>query len=135
MSKRFVPIVIFCLITATAAHDQFGGGGGGGGHGGRGGGGGGQSQPQQGPDSTSTRVPPGPPLKPLSSIEIIGVIKDIDLNTNRITIGYEAVEALNWPAGVMPFVVSKTALLKGAAVGEKVRFRLESQQISALTPY
>jgi Cu/Ag efflux protein CusF len=71
----------------------------------------------------------------VGSIDIIGVIKAIDPNNNRVTIAYEDVEALNWPAGTMPFVVSKTALLKAASVGEKVRFRLESQQISALTPY
>jgi Cu/Ag efflux protein CusF len=71
----------------------------------------------------------------VSSIEIIGVIKAIDADANRITIAYEDVEGLNWPAGTMPFVVSKTELLKGASVGEKVRFKLESQQISALTPY
>ncbi|MDB5445309.1 MAG: hypothetical protein JWQ97_626 [Phenylobacterium sp.] len=71
----------------------------------------------------------------MSSIEIIGVIKAIDPNNNRVTITYEDVEALNWPAGTMPFVVSKTELLKGATVGEKVRFKLESQQISTLTPY
>lgn len=71
----------------------------------------------------------------MSSIEIVGVIKAIDPNTNRITIAYEDVEALNWPAGTMPFVVSKTELLKSATVGEKVRFKLDSQQIAALAPY
>jgi Cu/Ag efflux protein CusF len=45
------------------------------------------------------------------------------------------VDALDWPAGTMPFVVAKPALLDGATVGEKVRFKLESQQISELTAY
>ena len=137
MSKRLVPIVILCVIAATAAHAQYGGGGGGGGEGGGGRGGhGGRGRTQAPPSNpTSTSTPARPPAKPVSSIEIIGVIKAIDPSTNRITIAYDDVEALNWPAGTMPFVVSKSALLKAASVGEKVRFRLESQQISALTRY
>ena len=35
----------------------------------------------------------------------------------------------------MPFVVSKAELLNGITVGEKVRFHLESQQISTLAPF
>jgi Cu(I)/Ag(I) efflux system protein CusF len=71
----------------------------------------------------------------LSKIEIVGVIKAIDPEASRITIAYEPVDALDWPAGTMPFVVSKPALLTAAAVGQKVRFRLESQQITDLTPF
>lgn len=132
MSKRVVPLLTLCLIAAaSAAHAQYGGGGGGGGgHGGRGGRG-------QSPSSkpAATPAPAATPVKPVSSIEIIGVIKAIDPDTDRITIAYEDVQALNWPAGTMPFVVSKTALLKSASVGEKVRFKLDSQQISELAPY
>lgn len=80
-------------------------------------------------------MPPAPPLKATSTIEIIGVIKAIDASNNRVTIAYDDVEALSWPAGTMPFVVSKAELLKGASVGEKVRFKIESQQISSLAPY
>jgi Cu/Ag efflux protein CusF len=76
-----------------------------------------------------------PPAKALSSIAITGVIQSIDPQHGRVTIAYDDVEALNWPAGTMPFVVSKTALLKDATVGEKVRFKLESQQISEMEPY
>jgi Cu/Ag efflux protein CusF len=130
MSKRFAAIVTLCVIAATAAHAQYGGGGGGGGRGGRGG----RTQtPPSNPTSTPTPAPA--PAKPVSSIEIVGVIKAIDPNNSRVTIAYEDVEALNWPAGTMPFVVSKAELLKGATVGQKVRFKLDSQQISSLTPY
>jgi Cu(I)/Ag(I) efflux system protein CusF len=68
-------------------------------------------------------------------VEIVGVIKSIDPAAGRITINYEPVEALNWPAGTTPFVVSKTALLSAASVGQRVRFHLESQQIADLKPF
>jgi Cu/Ag efflux protein CusF len=148
LSKRLIPIMVLSLFAATAAHAQYGGGGmggggmggggmggggggmgGGGGHGGHGG----RSRPQS--DPTATPAPAATPEKPVSSIQIVGVIKAIDPGADRVTIAYEDVQALNWPAGTMPFQVSKTALLKGATVGEKVRFTLESQQIASLTPY
>ena len=127
------------LVPAAAAHAQYGGGMGGGGGGMGGGGGhkghGGRSQdPSSSPSPASPERPP-PPATPLNKIEIVGVIKAIDRATDRITIAYEAVDALNWPAGTMPFGVSETALLKDAAVGEKVRFKLQSQQISELHPF
>jgi Cu/Ag efflux protein CusF len=134
MSKRLFSIVILCAITATAAQAQYGGGGMGGGRGGGHGGRGGRSQPATSkPTASPTPAPVAP--KPVSDIEIIGVIKAIDAAASRITIEYEPVEALRWPAGTMPFVVSKTALLNGATVGEKVRFKIDSEQISSLTPY
>jgi Cu/Ag efflux protein CusF len=52
-----------------------------------------------------------------------------------MTIAYEAVDALNLPAGTESFPVSKNELLKKAAVGEKVRFTLDSHQISSLQPF
>lgn len=140
LSKRVIPIVTVCLLAATAAHAQYGGGGMGGmGGGGMGGGGGhsghgGRSKtPPANPSSTPAPAPAT--VKPVSSIQIVGVIKAIDPSTDRVTIAYEDVQALSWPAGTMPFMVAKTALLKGASVGEKVRFTLESQQIASLTPY
>ncbi|HEX7759493.1 MAG TPA: copper-binding protein, partial [Caulobacteraceae bacterium] len=79
--------------------------------------------------------PPPAPDKPVNQIEIVGVIKAIDPASGRITIAYELVDELNWPAGTMPFVVGKTALLTGAAIGEKIRFKLDNQQISELRPF
>jgi Cu/Ag efflux protein CusF len=135
MSKRFTLVLAVALFAATAVHAQYGGGGGGGGGGGRGGGRGGRSQAPPTSPSSSSSSGPTSPAKPLSGIQIIGEIKAIDAPNNRVTIAYEAVEALNWPAGEKPFEVSKTALLKDATVGEKVVFRLDSQQISSMTPY
>jgi len=141
MSKRIILILAVCLAAASAAHAQYGGGGGGGmgggmggGHGGGHRGGGKRSQPDSAPKPDGEPAP-GRRQTPLNKVEIVGVIKAIDPAAGRITIAYDEVDALNWPAGTMPFVVSKTALLNGASVGEKVRFRIESQQISDLAPY
>ena len=62
-------------------------------------------------------------------------MKAIDTEAGRITIKYDAVEPLNWPAGAQPFPVAKTALLSGLTVGEKVRFSLESGQIAAIRAF
>ena len=68
-------------------------------------------------------------------MEIVGVVTAVDPQNGRVTIDYEPVEVLNWPRGSNAFVVSKTALLQGVSVGEKIRFKIESQQISELKPY
>jgi len=102
--------------------------------------GGGDSAPAPRPASRSPRPPvvaPPPTAAPkkLSEIEGIGVVRAIDPAAGRITISYEPINPLNWPAGTMPFRVGKTALLDGMAVGTKVRFKLESQQITDLRPF
>ena len=138
MSRPFLPLLLIGLMAAPSAHAQTGGspGGGSGGGGGRHGGGhrgGGQPSPD-----SSAPTPAGAPVprqKPTNEIEIVGVVKAIAPDTDRVTIAYEAVEALNWPPGAMPFVVAKSALLKDVTVGEKVRFKLDSQQISTLKPF
>ena len=126
--KRIIPILAICLTAATAAHAQSGGGR-------RGGGGGGQGAPPTSSTPASTTTPSAKRSKAPGKIEIVGVIQAIDPQAGRVTIAYEATDALNWPAGVMAFVVSKSALLKDATVGEKVRFSLESEQISDLKPF
>jgi Cu/Ag efflux protein CusF len=131
MLKRFIPVLLICLAAASAAQAQMGGGGGGGGGGrGHGGGGGGGHAP-----GSSASSPAAPRTKPFSEPEIVGVVKLIEPGTGRVTIAYEPVEALNWPAGTQPFPVSKTALLKDLTVGEKIRFRLDSQQIATIQPF
>ena len=72
---------------------------------------------------------------PFSEPEIVGVIQGIDADSGRLTIAYEPVEVMNWPAGTQPFMLSKLAMLKGLTVGEKVRFTLESQEIAAIRPF
>jgi Cu/Ag efflux protein CusF len=128
MLKRTIPVLMICLVAAPVAQAQSPGGGGRGGHGGGRPGGSGGSPPASAPGSAAK---PHPFKEP----EIIGVIKAIDPASGRVTIAYEAVEALGWPAGTMPFAVSKTALLNAATVGQKVRFKLEDQQISDLKPF
>jgi Cu/Ag efflux protein CusF len=125
MIKRVIPVLMIFLAATSAAHAQGGHHGGGAG-GGRGGGRGGQSE---------SHPPAAPAAKPFTQPEIVGVVKLIDAAGGRVTIAYEPVEALNWPAGTQPFGVGKTALLKDLTVGEKVRFRLESQQIVAIRPF
>lgn len=118
MNKRAIPALMIVLAAASAAQAQGGGG--------RGGSRGGQAQ---------SRPPAPPAAKPFAEPEIIGVVKAIDAATGRVTIAYERVEALGWPAGAQPFGVAKAALLKGLTVGEKVRFSLEGQRIATVRPF
>jgi Cu/Ag efflux protein CusF len=127
MTKLALPTLALCLMTATVADAQYSG------H--RGGGGQGRGSP------SSSSAPASPSATPVASnvaadkADIIGVVQAIDPANDRVTITYQPVEALNWPAGTTPFVVAKSALLTGVTVGEKVRFRLESQQIYVLQPF
>jgi len=116
MSKRLLPLVLVCLVAATATLAQPGGG-----------------RPRGGGGRASAG--PAKPAKPYAAPDLIGVVKAIDADTGRVTIAYEASDALGWPASTQPFPVAKTALLKDVTVGEKVRFQLESQQISAIKPF
>jgi Cu/Ag efflux protein CusF len=63
------------------------------------------------------------------------VIKAIDRASGRTTIAYEAVDELNWPRGTMPFPVAEESVMTGAAVGEKVRFKVDSHEIYEMRPY
>jgi Copper binding periplasmic protein CusF len=132
--RRLGATVVILLLIGTAAHAQGGGGGRGGGGGGRGGGGGGG---RGAPPSSSDGGPPPPPnvrQVAANQIDIVGVVKAIGPD-DRITIDYEEAPALDLPAGSRSFVVAKTSLLKDVTVGERVRFRLDSQQVSVLAPF
>jgi hypothetical protein len=140
MFKRSLPLLMILSLAAGAAHAQMTGEGQGQGSGGGGAGGhghGGHKQPSG--DSTTPAAPPPAPVvkppKPENQIEIVGVVKAIDPDGKRITIAYEAVDELLWPRGTMAFGVYKSDLLKTVTVGEKVRFSLDSQQITTLRPY
>jgi Cu(I)/Ag(I) efflux system protein CusF len=122
MRKPLIALVTLSLLTAGVAQAQMTGGGGGG-H--RGGGNGGAAPAANAPARAT----------PVDQLDIIGVVKQIGPEPDRVTISYNAVEGLSWPAGEKPFVVAKSDLLKGVTVGQRVRFRLESQQISMLTPF
>jgi Cu/Ag efflux protein CusF len=135
MLKRLLPIVI-CSFAASAALAQVGGGGmgGGGGHARGGGEGRGGKGPASRPAADTPPTAHAPPSA-LNKIEIVGVVQAIDPAADRMTIAYESVEALGWPAGAQPFPLSKHGLLEGVTVGEKIRFNLDSSQVSALRPY
>ncbi|HEY3888256.1 MAG TPA: copper-binding protein [Caulobacteraceae bacterium] len=135
MRNPVVPALVLALLAASAAHAQYGGQGGPGGGGGGHRHGGGNGQPPSGGSGGPHQSPP--PSRPVvvSDSDIIGVVKAIDPVSNRITIAYEPVLVRNWPAGTMPFVVAKPELLTGATVGEKVRFKVDSQRIVELNPY
>jgi Cu/Ag efflux protein CusF len=127
MLKRIVPLFMIFLVAATAAQAQSGPG--------RGRGGGGRPSSGGSSSPTASATPAPKPPKPTNQISIVGVVKVIDLDAKRITIAYEPVDGLNWPAGTMPFSVYDANLLKTVSVGQKVRFKLDSQQITELTPY
>lgn len=128
MRKLILSLLALGLVAGAAQAQTPGGGRGGqgGGHRGPPPGAGDSGPPDQGRARAQDRA---------DQVQIVGVIKAIGPGPDRVTIAYDPVEALNWPAGTMPFVVARTELLKGASVGEKVSFRLDSQQISALEPY
>jgi Cu/Ag efflux protein CusF len=124
MCRRVVPLLVIFLAAATAAHAQSGQGRG---HGGR-------TPPSSSGSSNPTSASVAKPAKPENQIVIVGVVTAIDPDAQRITIAYEAVDELNWPRGTMPFAVYKADLLKTVTVGERVRFKLDSQRITELTP-
>ena len=126
MRRSVALVLLLSLAVAGAAQAQTGGGRG------RGGG----KAPPTAPDKAAPRLDPRPkPPPPTDQVEIVGVVRDVDPAGGRITIAYEEVEALNWPAGSLPFQVAESDLMKGVTVGEKVRFKISSQQIWAIEPY
>lgn len=128
--RRIGVTSIALMLAAGAVHAQSRGGGGG-----RGGRGGGNSNPSPSPSTSSGQNgAPGRPETPTNKADIIGVVQALGPGDDRVTIAYDAADALNWPAGTMSFVVAETGLLKGVTVGEKVRFHVDSQQVSYIAP-
>ena len=127
MFQRVVSVLVIALAAGPALAQP-----GGGGHGR-----GGRNGPSSGGSTTSaTASTPAPkPPKPTNQVVITGVVQAVDPAANQITIAYDAVDELNWPRGTMPFSAYKPELLKGVTVGQRVRFKLDSQQITELTPY
>ncbi len=130
--RKITLVVLAALLataTATAAQAQMQGGGGRGHGGGRHGGG--KSGP---PPAATADDAPAPRPAPLNQIVIVGVIRALDPAAERVTIAYDAVDQLGWPAGVMPFALGKPGLLADVKVGQKVWFRLENQRIVEISP-
>ncbi len=137
MSKHVFVVLIAVLFAAGAADAQYGGGMGGG----AGGGGAhrGAGRHRQAPDpppgsSAPEQAKPSRRETAPDKAQITGVITAIDTASGRVTISYDEVDALNWPRGTTAFAVEKPSLLAGLGVGEKVRFRIESQQVSWIEP-
>ena len=131
MFRRLAPILLIFLAVGTVAHAQYGGGHGGG-HGGQG------QQPSgdsSNPPPTTAAAPPPKPPKPMNQVQIVGVVQAIDADAKRLTIAYDAVDELSWPRGTMQFGVYKAELLKTVSVGERVRFKLDGQQIAEIAAY
>jgi hypothetical protein len=130
VTRLVVLLAVACLATGSTAQAQSIGAG----HGQR------NQDDGQTPGASSATGPvtpakPPPPPKPVSASEIVGVVKAVDPEANQITIAYEAVEARNWPPGTMPFTAYKSSVLKDVTVGEKVRFKLDGQQITDISPF
>ena len=109
MDRRLIVLVSALLLVGTAAHAQGG-------------------------DANTTIASPFTKPVAANQIDMVGVVKAIGPE-DRLTIAYEESQALSLPAGERSFVVAKMSLLKGVTVGERVRFRLDSQQVSVLSPF
>ncbi|KSB87788.1 hypothetical protein AS593_14625 [Caulobacter vibrioides] len=122
MRKIILPALVFALL-ATTAHAQPPGGG-------RGPGGGGPPPAGGGPGGG----PGAGKQTDLEKVVIVGVVQAIDPVADRVTIAYQANEALNWPAGAMPFATARPGMLGAVAVGQTVRFTLSNHRIAAFLP-
>ena len=121
MPRSLIPILFLCLVVGGSAHAQYSGGR--------------QGQLPSGSPPPKPATPPPKPPKPMHEIEIVGVVQAVDPDGKRVTITYDANDELNWPRGTTQFGVYTADLLKGVSVGEKVRFKLDSDQISEITAY
>jgi Cu/Ag efflux protein CusF len=126
MRKPILLALMLMLLGAGGAQAQWQGGGGRH-HGGGAGGGQDSGSDSSRPPSSRRDTPVAP-----DQVAIVGVVKGFGPEPDRVTISYDPVDALNWPAGTTPFVVTNPALLSGITVGEKVRFKIESAHIYVL---
>jgi hypothetical protein len=126
-------------LAGGAAQAQFNPGGGqDGGMGGVPPGSGGRDRDPPGgatPAPAAPAAPPPKPPKPMNQIDITGVIQSLGPDPRTVTIAYDPVDELGWPQGVMQFNAYKADVLKPVTVGERVRFRLDSQQIVWIGPF
>lgn len=130
--KYALPVILIGLAVAAPAQAQYGGGRGTG------------RMPQSGrppasqgqsrPAPRARAVPPPPARAPVNLSQYIayGVVEAVDPVAGRVTLAYQPIEAMNWPAGTKPFQVAKNKLLDGIQVGDRVGFKMESQQITQL---
>lgn len=67
-----------------------------------------------------------------AAAEAVGVVKAVDGKSGVVTLAHEPVPALSWPAMTMSFKVASAAVLDGVKVGDRVKFRLQAQRITAI---
>lgn len=60
-------------------------------------------------------------------IQTTGVIKQIDLTSNKVTITHEPIPELSWPAMTMRFTAEDQSLINQLKVNDKVRFEFVQQ--------
>lgn len=68
-----------------------------------------------------------------ASVEGVGVIRSLDAKAGKVVIDHEPIPPLNWPAMTMAFKADK-ASLAALKPGQKVRFQLQGQTITAIKP-
>lgn len=69
-----------------------------------------------------------------AAVEGVGVVRAVNAKKGSITLDHEPIPALKWGAMTMSFKVAKPALLTKTKAGDKVRFTLHGQTITALSP-
>jgi Cu(I)/Ag(I) efflux system protein CusF len=79
---------------------------------------------QKNPPGKTTSAQPAAPALARGT----GVVKGLDAPSSRIIISHEAIPAVQWPAMVMSFRISKE-LASGLKVGQKVEFEFEPKDM------
>lgn len=68
----------------------------------------------------------------------IGVVKAVDTAKGTITLQYQAIATIGWPAMTMTFKADPLALLQKVKVGDKVKFTLHpagmASTVTAISP-
>ena len=59
-----------------------------------------------------------------AEVQGVGVVKAIDNSAGTITLQYEMIKAIGWPATTKTFKIASPKLLKTAKVGDTVQFTL-----------
>lgn len=76
-----------------------------------------------------------PAAKAAASADGVGVVKSVDVKAGKAVIAHEPMPALNWPSMTMNFKVVDKAGLAVVKPGQKVRFTVTGQTVTAIKPY
>ncbi|WP_369059786.1 copper-binding protein [Caulobacter sp. 73W] len=75
------------------------------------------------------------PAAKSAGAEGVGVVKSIDVKAGKAVIAHEPMPALSWPAMTMAFKVTDKAGLAAVKPGQKVRFTVTGQTVTAIKAY